>query len=155
MTYSVFIRNVKKSSHNLNSCLLTPYAATMSFNIDGITLTDLKAFLPIVWPKLPPELSANLKKNLELIIADGNDVLATNLTDFIQSCCDYTPDNFEEYVAYVMIASSIELLSVPSALFRIEKSRLMAHTFNTYNGFWGHDQDKVSIYTFKFIDYFS
>lgn len=151
MTYSVFIRNVKNSSHNLNSCLLKLNTAKMSFNMDGIKLIDLKALLPIIWPKLPPELSVKLKEHFELIIADGNDALAVNLIDFVQSCCEYTPDNFEEYVAYVMIAASIELLSVPSALFRIEKSRLMAHTFNTFNGFWGHDQEKVSKYTFNLL----
>ncbi|XP_055310663.1 uncharacterized protein LOC129573742 [Sitodiplosis mosellana] len=116
----------------------------MSFKFDGIKLDDLKGLWPSIQRKLPPEALAKLKHHLELIIANENDVQVATLIDFIQSCCEHKPVNFEEYVAYVMIASSVELLSVPSSpLFRMEKFRLMAHTFNTYNDYWSHDDEHV------------
>lgn len=119
----------------------------MFFDFDGIKLDDLKSLWLTMQLKFSSEAPADLKRHMELIAANRNDAQDdVILADFIESCCQYKPVNFEDYVAYVMIASSVELLSIPAApLFCMEKFRLMAHTFNTYCDHWSHDEEQVSI----------
>lgn len=141
----------QNSAHNLNSCLLTQNTATMSFTYNGIELDDLKTLWPVIWPKLSSEASAKIKPFVEKLFTTGNDEQIANWTDVVQSCCEHKPTTFEEYIAYAMIALSIELLPVPSTQFRLEKSRLIAHTFNTFNDFWAHDQKQVSWHFIAFL----
>lgn len=118
----------------------------MSYKLEEIKLTKLKSLWTEINPKLPAEIAAKLKQQLQLILDNENGSKTKNLVDFVQLCCEYNPKNFEEYVAYVMIATSINFLSVSSPFFRVEKSRLMSHTFSTYVPFWSRDQNKVQIH---------
>lgn len=138
---------MSNAAHNLNSSFLLQNIETMSFDFDGITMDDLKSLWSTIQLKFSSEAPADLKRHMELVIANENDAqYDMTLIDFIKSCCQYKPVSFEEYVAFSMIASSVELLSITAApLFRMEKFRLMAHTFNTFCDHWSHDEEQVSI----------
>lgn len=114
----------------------------MSFRCEGIEFEKLKLLWSLVQSKLSIEVSITLKHHLELVLANENDDKITHLTNFIGCCCENVPVNFEEFIAYVMIATGIELLNVSSTLFRMEKLRLLAHVFST-NIKWPHDQGMV------------
>lgn len=146
MTDSKCLQEMSKVAHNLNSLLIEKHVK-MSFECEGIKLEKLKEHWSTIQSNLPSELSAKLEYHLELSLANKNEANIMDLYDFVGHCCEYMPANFQEYIAYVMIATSIELLNVPSS-FRAEKSRLFAHAFGVYTEPWSHDQDKVS--TLKF-----
>lgn len=123
----------------------------MSFKCKGIELGKWKALWSTIYPKLSTEISIAFKHHLEFIFSSENDEdRIVSLINFIQCCCEHIPSNFEEYVAYVMITISIELLSIPSILLRAQKMQLIAHTFGTNVEFWSNDQEKVNIYRYLF-----
>lgn len=101
--------------------------------------------------KLPPELSAKLKHHLELALDSENDEQTGHLGNFVRECCAFEPANFQQFIAYAMTATSIELLNIPLMTFRTEKSSLLSHTFSAHTNFWPHDQEKVCEYRNKYF----
>lgn len=140
---------MSKVAHNLN-CLLIKKRTIMSFEYDGIELKQLKEQWLTIQSNLPSELCSKLKQYLEQSLANTTEANTVDLYDFVSDCCEYMPANFKEYIAMLMIATSIELLKVPSS-FRTEKSRLLAHAFSIYADPWSHDQEKVSTLTRKLV----
>lgn len=115
----------------------------MSFKYDGIHMDKLIELWPIIRSKLPSELSAKLNHHIEHILANENVEQIVHLGNFIGDCCAFMPVNFQHCIAFAMIATSIELLSGIPMTFRVEKSRLLAHTFSVHTEFWSNDQEKV------------
>lgn len=121
----------------------------MSFEYVGIELEQLKEQWSTIQSNLPSELCAKLKQHLEQSLANKTEA-NQDLYDFVGDCCEHMPANFKEYIAMLMIATSIELLKVPSS-FRTEKSRLLAHVCTVYTDPWSHDQEKVSTPTRRLV----
>lgn len=116
----------------------------MSFEYEGITSDRLTTLWPGIQSKISPQQLAQLDKHMESMFADKSGANVADLLDFIQICCEYKAQNFEEYVALIMIATGIELLNdVPISL-RPHKSRLVSHVFNCHVELWSNDQDKVN-----------
>lgn len=119
----------------------------MSFQYEGIKLDQLKELWPLmVDDKLPPEIAMKLEKLYEPIFgAETSHGQMAHLMEFVRHCCDYKPANLEEYMSFVMIATSFELLSIDlPAIFNAKKFELLSHTFNTHATLWSHDQNKVT-----------
>lgn len=112
----------------------------MSFQFKGIEVEKLHALWHIIEPKLPAKISAKLQECLELILSNDTGAYDT----FVKICCEHKPANFTEYIAYVMITTSIELLNCTSTFFRLQKLQLLAHTFGSNVEFWSHDPAKVN-----------
>ncbi|XP_031631382.1 uncharacterized protein LOC116345824 [Contarinia nasturtii] len=116
----------------------------MPFKLEEVKLSKLKTLWSVeINPKLPDEVASKLNQQLQLVLDSENDTKTTNLFNLIQLCCEYTPVNFEEFIAYVIIVTSINFVSVSSPFVGVEKLRLIAHTFSTHGEFWSRDQHKV------------
>lgn len=93
---------------------------------------------------LPPIIAEVLITKLPPILTENEHKKSDAICEFIEMCCDYKPTNLSEFVAYVMIAASMELLKVHSTKIRAHKSRLTDHTYAHDVDYWTHDTEKVT-----------
>lgn len=112
----------------------------MSFQYDGVQLDKLKE----LWPIITSNLSLKLDDYANISTELGNATNILNLQAIVRVCCDHKPVNFDEYIAYVMIGTYMELLKYPSTQFHLQSTQLMAHTFNATNNAWHRDEEKVN-----------
>lgn len=109
----------------------------------GIKFKDLQQLGRDIELNLPPIYSEVLIKKLATISTENEHNKSVAIGDFIEKCCHYEPKNSQEFVAYVKIAASIELLKVHSMHIRAQKSRLTDHTYAHNLDFWTQDTEKV------------
>lgn len=110
----------------------------------GIEFKDLQQLGTAIKLHLPPKISEVLIKKLTALISTENEQKKSDaVCEFIEKCCKYEPKSSQEFVAYVMIAASMELLKVHSMKIRAQKTRLTDHTYAHNVDYWTHDTEKV------------
>lgn len=109
----------------------------------GIEFKDLKQLGSVIELHLPPIISEVLIKKLTTISTENEQKKSDVVFEFIEKCCNYEPKSSQEFVAYVMIAASMELLKSHSMNIRAQKSRLTDLTYAHNVDFWTHDTEKV------------
>lgn len=109
----------------------------------GIEFKDLQQLGTAIELNLPPIISEVLIKKLTDISTENEQQKSEAICEFIEKCCNYEPKSSKEFVAYVMIAASLELLKVYSMKIRAQKSRLTDHTYAHNVDYWTHDTEKV------------
>lgn len=114
----------------------------------GIEFKDLQKLGTTIELYLPPIISEVLINKLTAISAENEQKKLDAVCEFIEKCCSYDPQNSQEFVAYVMIAASVELLKVHSMEIRPQKSRLTDHTYAHNVDFWTQDTEKVGANTY-------
>lgn len=125
----------------------------MAFQSENLKVENIKLIWPSIIPQLPKPIAAHLEQQLNEIFESDDDEKEGKLFTFVETWCNQKPENFKEYIAYAMIATAIELVDMPSSLFRLHASRLIAHTFNTNVDHWSHVEEMVKFTNWNKISF--